>query len=89
MRSESQQRSRSNLASGASILSLSRAVDQPPIIYNIGAIVSYVSLVMLLLDAIHVAQHHQQVTPTRFGFALTWLFGSLLKAPYQWDRFWL
>ncbi len=62
---------------------------QSAIIYNIGAIVSYASLVMLLLDAIHVAQHHQQVTLTRFGFALTWLIGSLLKAPYKWDRLWL
>ena len=41
------------------------------------------------IDAIHVAQHHQQVTLTRFGFALTWLVGSLLKAPYKWDRLWL
>ena len=62
---------------------------QSAIIYNIGAILSYVSLVMLLLDAFHCAQHHQQVTFTRFGFALTWLIGALLKAPYKWDRLWL
>ena len=62
---------------------------QSAIIYNIGAILSYMSLVMLLLDAFHCAQHHQQVTFTRFGFALTWLIGALLKAPYKWDRLWL
>lgn len=62
---------------------------QAALIYNIGAIVSYVSLVMLVLDAFHVAQHHLEVTLTRFGFALTWLFGALLKAPYKWDRLWL
>ena len=58
-------------------------------IYNLGAIISYVSLVMLLLDALHVATHHDPVTLTRFGFALSWLIGAVLKAPYKWDRIWL
>ena len=59
---------------------------QAAIIYNIGALLSYVSLVMLLLDAVHVAHQHQAVTLTRFGFAMSWLIGAVLKAPYKWDR---
>ena len=59
------------------------------IIYNIGALLSYVSLVMLLIDAVQVAVHHQPITLTRFGFAMSWLLGALLKAPYKWDRLWL
>ena len=62
---------------------------QGAVIYNIGAIISYVSLVMLLLDALHVAKHHDAVTLTRFGFAMSWLIGALLKAPYKWDDLWL
>lgn len=62
---------------------------QAAIIYNIGALLSYVSLVMLLLDAVHVAHQHQAVTLTRFGFAMSWLIGAVLKAPYKWDRLWL
>ena len=62
---------------------------QAAIIYNIGSLLSYVSLVMLLLDAVHVAHQHQAVTLTRFGFAMSWLIGAVLKAPYKWDRLWL
>ena len=62
---------------------------QAAIIYNIGALLSYVSLVMLLLDAVQVAHQHQAVTLTRFGFAMSWLIGAVLKAPYKWDRLWL
>ena len=62
---------------------------QGAVIYNLGALISYVSLVMLLLDALHVAMHHHAVTWTRFGFAMSWLVGAVLKAPYKWDRLWL
>ena len=62
---------------------------QGAVICNLGALISYVSLVMLLLDALHVATHHDPVTLTRFGFALSWLIGAVLKAPYKWDRIWL
>ena len=62
---------------------------QGAVIYNLGALISYVSLVMLLLDALHVARHHDSVTLTRFGFAMSWLVGAILKAPYKWDRLWL
>ena len=62
---------------------------QGAVIYNLGALISYVSLVMLLLDALHVAMHHHAVTWTRFGFAMSWLIGAILKAPYKWDRLWL
>ena len=62
---------------------------QGAVIYNLGALISYVSLVMLLLDALHVAMHHHAVTWTRFGFAMSWLVGAVLKAPYKWDRIWL
>ena len=62
---------------------------QGAVIYNLGAIISYVSLVMLLLDALHVAKHHDPVTMTRLGFAMSWLIGAVLKAPYKWDRIWL
>lgn len=44
---------------------------------------------MLLLDAVHVAHQHQAVTLTRFGFAMSWLIGAALKAPYKWDRLWI
>ena len=37
---------------------------QGAVIYNLGALISYVSLVMLLLDALHVATHHDPVTLT-------------------------
>ena len=43
---------------------------QGAVIYNLGALISYVSLVMLLLDALHVARHHNAVTWTRLGFAI-------------------
>ena len=62
---------------------------QGAVIYNLGALISYVSLVMLLFDALHVARHHDAVTWTRFGFAMSWLVGAILKAPYKWDRIWL
>ena len=62
---------------------------QGAVAYNIGAVISCVSLVMLLMDAIHVAKQHDPVTWTRFGFAVSWLIGAFLKAPYKWDRIWL
>jgi len=62
---------------------------QGAIAYNIGALISYVSLVMLVMDAVHTAKQHDPVSLTRFGFALTWLIGAVLKAPYKWDRIWL
>ena len=60
---------------------------QGAVLYNLGAIISYVSLVMLLLDALHVAKHHE--VDARFGFAMSWLIGAILKSPYKWDRLWL
>ena len=42
--------------------------------------VSYVSLVMLLADSGHVAQHHEKVSVTWFGFAVTWLIATVIKA---------
>ena len=62
---------------------------QGAVIYNLGALISYVSLAMLLLDAFHVAKHHDAVSWTRLGFAMSWLVGAVLKAPYKWDRIWL
>ena len=62
---------------------------QGAIAYNIGAAISYVSLVMLLMDAVHVAKQHDPVTWARFGFVVSWLIGAFLKAPYKWDRLWL
>ena len=41
---------------------------QGAIAYNIGSAFSYVSLVMLLMDAVHVAKQHDPVTWARFGF---------------------
>ena len=41
---------------------------------------SYVSLVMLLADSGHVAQLHEKVSVTCFGFAVTWLFVMVIKA---------
>ena len=52
---------------------------QGAILYNIGAMVSYVSLVMLLADSVHVAQHHEKVSFTRFGFAMTWLIATVIN----------
>ena len=62
---------------------------QGAVIYNLGALISYVSLAMLLLDAFQVARHHDAVSWTRLGFAVSWLVGAVLKAPYKWDRIWL
>ena len=62
---------------------------QGAILYNIGAMVSYVSLVMLLADSVHVAQHHEKVSFTRVGFAMTWLIATVIKAPYKLYRIWL
>ena len=41
---------------------------------------SYMSLVMLLADSSHVAQHHEKVSVTWFGFAVTWLIAMVIKA---------
>ena len=38
---------------------------QGAVLCNLGAIISYVSLVMLLLDALHVAKHHEVVSLDR------------------------
>ena len=62
---------------------------QRAVIYNLGALISYVSLAMLLLDALHSATHHDPVTLTRFGFAISWVIGAVLMAPYMWNRIWL
>ena len=62
---------------------------QGAVTYNNGALISYVSLVMLLLDALDVARNHDAVTLTRLGFTMSWLIGAILKAPYKWDRLWL
>lgn len=62
---------------------------QLAIAYNLGAIASGLSLMMLLADAFHVAQRHESVTLTRFGFAFGWVVAAILRTPYQWDRIWL
>jgi len=59
------------------------------IAYNLGAIASYLSLVMLLADAFHVALRHESVTLSRFGFAFSWVIAAIFRTPYQWDRIWL
>ena len=65
------------------------AFDHKEIIYNLGAISSYLSQMLFLWHGIHLLVTKQQPHLSLAGFALLTLTSIILMAPYKWDRKWM
>ena len=68
---------------------LNYAFKYKVLVYNFGAISSYLSQAMFLWHGIHMLLTRAKPHLSLAGFALFSLTSTLLMAPYKWDRKWM
>jgi len=68
---------------------LNYAFKNKELVYNLGAISSYLSQLLFLLHGIHMLLTRTKPHWSVAGFALFSLTSIVLMAPYKWDRKWM
>jgi len=59
------------------------------LLYNLGAISSYTSMLIFLWHGIVILLSRQQPKHTLVLYAASTLFSILVMAPYKWDKKWM
>jgi hypothetical protein len=59
------------------------------LLYNLGAISSYTSMLIFLWHGIVILSSKQQPKHTLVLYAASTLFSILVMAPYKWDKKWM
>ena len=59
------------------------------IVYNLGAISSYISQMFFLSHGVHMLISHSKPNWSLAGFAAFTLTSIILMAPYKWDKKWM
>ena len=63
--------------------------ENKEVVYNLGALSSYVSQLFFLSHGIAMLMARQKSHWSTMGFALFTLTSIVLMAPYKWDRKWM
>ena len=64
-------------------------IKRKELLYNIGAISSYISMVIFLWHGIVLLVSKAQPKHTLVLYAASTLFSILVMAPYKWDKKWM
>jgi uncharacterized membrane protein len=64
-------------------------IKRKELLYNIGAISSYISMVIFLWHGVVLLASKEQPKHTLVLYAASTLFSTLVMAPYKWDKKWM